>query len=139
MGIKKLKVFGDSELVVHQVGGISSAKHVRMRSYCARVWDIIESFDAFNIISIPWNRNTTADQMATIRAQFDLARDFLTGSQVVGVVVCPTIPKNDTYWQVFESDEHITLFIQSSGEFVDQLQPKIKEAYRNHVIKTKIQ
>lgn len=50
------------------------------------------------------------------------------------MVVCSDIPDNDTHWQVFESDEHISLFIQSLGEFVDQLQLKIKEAYGNQVI-----
>lgn len=132
-----MKVLGNSELVVHQVRGISSAKHVRMRSYRARAWDLIESFDAFNIISIPWKLNTIADQMATIGAQFDPSTSLLTRSQVVGLFVHPTIPNNDTHWQVFESDEQIALFIQISGEFFDQLQPKVKEAYRNQVIQLK--
>lgn len=98
MGIKKLKVFGDSELVVHQVQGISSVKHVCMRSYCFRVWDLIESFDAFNITNIPRTLNTEADHMATIGAHFDLAVDLLAGHSAFNMVVRPTIPDNDTYW-----------------------------------------
>ncbi|XP_059070811.1 uncharacterized protein LOC131860415 [Cryptomeria japonica] len=66
MGTKQLKVLGDSELIVHQVRGISSAKHVHKRSYRHRTWDLIESFDAFNIQSIPRKTNAFVDQMATI-------------------------------------------------------------------------
>ncbi|XP_059070727.1 uncharacterized protein LOC131860348 [Cryptomeria japonica] len=121
MGIKKLKVLGDSKLVVHQVRGISSAKHVRMRSYRSKVWDLIESFDAFNITSIPQTLNTVADHMATIGAHFDPVVDLLVGHLAVSIMVRPAIPDNDTYWKVFESDEQIALFIQSSGEFANQL------------------
>lgn len=35
---------------------------------------------------------------------------------------------------MFKSDEHIASFIQYSGEFVDQLQPKILEAYEGKII-----
>lgn len=98
MGIKKLKVFGDSELVVHQVRGISNAKHVCMRSYCSRVWDLIENFDAFNITSIPRTLNTEADHMATIGAHFDPTVNLLVGHPAVSMVVHLAIPNNDTYW-----------------------------------------
>ena len=53
------------------------------------------------------------------------------------MLVRPVIPDNDQSWQVFESDEHIASFIQHSGEFVDQLQPKIAEAYEGQIMQLK--
>lgn len=47
------------------------------------------------------------------------------------------MPDNDIHWQVFESDDHIAMFIQQSEEFVDQLQPKVSEAYGDQVINWK--
>lgn len=97
IGIKKFKVLGDSELVVHEVRGISSAKHVCMRSYHATTWDLIKSFNAFNIVSIPQKLNVVVDRMAMIGSQFDPATDLLTDSQVVCVVDRPSISNNDTH------------------------------------------
>lgn len=97
MGIKKLKVLGDSELVVNEIRGISSAKHVCMRSYCHKAWDLIESFDAFNIQRIPHKANASVDRMAIVGSNFDPTVDLLVNPQVVGVIVRPAIPDNDTH------------------------------------------
>lgn len=75
--------------------------------------------------------------MATIGSQFDPIANFLTNPQEVHVVAQPSILDNDTHWQVFESDEQISLFIQNSGEFADQMQPKVKEAYGDQIIQVK--
>lgn len=72
--------------------------------------------------------------MATIGSQYDPVADLLANSQIVFVVVRPDIPNNDSHWKVFESDEKIPLFIQNLGEFADQLQPKVEEAYGNQII-----
>lgn len=55
----------------------------------------------------------------------------------VQVVVRPAILDNDTHWQVFENAKHIAMFIQQFKEFVDQLQPRVSEAYGNQVIQLK--
>lgn len=97
LAVKKLKVLGDTKLVVNQIRGISSAKHVRMRSYRQRDWDLIESFDAFNIQRIPRKADASADRMATIGSNFDPTMDFLVNPQAVGIMVEPAIPDNDTH------------------------------------------
>lgn len=66
-------------------------------------------------------RNAFADQMATSGSQFDPVVDLLVNPQVINVIVRPAIPDNDTHWQVFESNEQITLFIQNFREFTDQV------------------
>lgn len=52
-GIDYLKVYGDSELIVNQVRGLSVAKNDALKSYRNRVWNIIEEFNAFNLIYVP--------------------------------------------------------------------------------------
>lgn len=108
-----------------------------MRSYRHRTWDLIESFDAFNIQKIPRKTNAFVDRMATIGSHFDPVVDLLVNPQAISVIIRPAIPDNDTHWQVFKSDEKTTLFIQNSREFADQLQPKVKEAYEDQIIQLK--
>lgn len=68
MGIKKIMVLEDSELVVNQVQGLSVTKNFHMRSYRHKSWDIIESFEAFNIQIVPIEKNAGANRMETIRS-----------------------------------------------------------------------
>ena len=49
-GVKCLKVFGDSELIVNQVKGLHVIDNDTLKSYKNKVWDEIENFDAFNLI-----------------------------------------------------------------------------------------
>ena len=51
--IKLLKARGDAEIIVKQVKGMFSVKNQRLKHYKNRVWDEIESFDAFGIEAIP--------------------------------------------------------------------------------------
>jgi ribonuclease HI len=59
MGIKELSVFGDAELIVHQIKNLYQTKHPRLRSYINEVWDLVGNFfSAFNISFIPREENT---------------------------------------------------------------------------------
>jgi ribonuclease HI len=54
MGIEKISVFGDVELIVNQIRNIYHAKHPRLRIYRNEVWDLVDSFlSSFNISFIP--------------------------------------------------------------------------------------
>ncbi|HEX4849369.1 MAG TPA: ribonuclease HI family protein, partial [Puia sp.] len=48
-GIKMLRVFGDSELIVSQIRDKYASKNKRLKQYKHAVWDTIELFDAFSI------------------------------------------------------------------------------------------
>jgi len=52
-GVKNIQVYGDSELVVNQVKSKFLCKILSMLKYKHRVWDLTESFDAFNLVPIP--------------------------------------------------------------------------------------
>jgi ribonuclease HI len=54
MGIEEISIFGDAELIVHQVRNIYQVKHPKLRIYRNEVWDLIDNFFlAFNISFIP--------------------------------------------------------------------------------------
>jgi len=44
MKIEELVVFGDVELIVHQVKNLYQAKQVRLRNYINEVWDLVDNF-----------------------------------------------------------------------------------------------
>jgi ribonuclease HI len=44
MKIEELAVFGDAELIVHQVRNLYKDKYLRLRAYRNEVWDMIDSF-----------------------------------------------------------------------------------------------
>jgi ribonuclease HI len=63
MRIEELAVFGDVELIIHQVKNMYQSKHPMLRTYKNEVWDIVDSlFLAFSHLfqekrtlwQIPW-------------------------------------------------------------------------------------
>jgi ribonuclease HI len=67
MGIEKISVFGDVELIIQQIRNIYQAKHPRLRSYRNEVWDLIDSFFLdFNISFIPRGENTVVDSLVVL-------------------------------------------------------------------------
>ncbi|KAH9323479.1 hypothetical protein KI387_018118, partial [Taxus chinensis] len=71
-GINILQVFGDSELIVNQVKGQHATKNGLLKNYKNRVWDLIEDFKDFNIVSIPRKKNEAADRLAAVGETFDV-------------------------------------------------------------------
>jgi ribonuclease HI len=65
MGIEELSVFGDAELIVHQIKNIYQTKNPRLRSYRNEVyWDLVDNFfSSFNISFIPREDNTMVDSL----------------------------------------------------------------------------
>jgi ribonuclease HI len=44
MKIEELVVFGDVELIIHQVKNLYQAKNPRLRAYINEIWDLVDSF-----------------------------------------------------------------------------------------------
>ncbi|XP_059068184.1 uncharacterized protein LOC131858754 [Cryptomeria japonica] len=105
MQIKKLKVRGDTELIVKQVRGLFAIKNERLRHYRNHVWDEIEAFDAFSIEVIPREFNSKADSLAVSIAFLVPHPDFTTDTYMVELVYRPSVPDNSESWQVFENDK----------------------------------
>ncbi|KAH9328235.1 hypothetical protein KI387_000343, partial [Taxus chinensis] len=94
-------VFGDSELVANQVRGLNAVKNDLLKNYKNRVWDLMEDFKAFNIMSIPRKENEAADRLAVVGAAFDVVDNIKRdkGQPHIHVVVRPAVPDNNTCWQ----------------------------------------
>ena len=69
MGVKHLRVLGDSNLVVCQAKGSFSLKEPSLAPYRAMVQRMEEKFSIFEIEHAPRNENRSADVLATLGSQ----------------------------------------------------------------------
>jgi ribonuclease HI len=115
--IKKLSVFGDAELIVHQTKKKFQTKHPRLRSYRNEVWDLVEnSFSEYDISFIPREENYVAYSLAILARNFRILIPPKL-KYVVEVKYKPSIPDNVKYWKVFEDDLELKKFLESVDEF----------------------
>lgn len=136
---KCLKFFGDSELVVNQVRNIHVTKNDVLKMYKHRIWDLIEYFDAFNLLSIPRSQNKETNRLVALGAQFDIPKELenIDRQQYVKFFVRPSVLDNNVNWQVFYSDEQIANFLIEEAEFSTRNQRKFNEQYENHFLQLK--
>jgi ribonuclease HI len=73
MNIEELVVFGDAELIFHQVKNTYQAKHPRLRIYINEVLDLIDSlFLAFNISFVPREEKTMENSLVVSASNFKI-------------------------------------------------------------------
>jgi ribonuclease HI len=117
MKIEELLVFGDAELIVHQVRNIYQEKHPRLRTYRNEVWDLIDSFFlTFNISFVPREDNTLVDSLYVSASNFKIPLPPKLKYDVE-VKYRPSIPDNVKNWKVFEVDLEIKIFLETIEEF----------------------
>jgi ribonuclease HI len=117
MGIDKLSVFGDSELIIHQIKNIYQTKQQRLKQYIIEVWDYVDNlFLAFNITFVHRNLNQQTDSLALAASNFKTPM-FPNLKFEVEVRHRPSIPDNIKHWQVFKDDEEIQRFLKTIEEF----------------------
>ena len=66
MGVKSIKLFSDSRLVVGQVRGEFEAKDERMQGYLSQVKCLQLKFDSFDLLDVPRGGNAHADSLAVL-------------------------------------------------------------------------
>ena len=66
MGIKKLDIGSDSQLIVNQLLGTYQARDLKMASYLQHVKTLQSNFKEFNITYIPKLDNSHADTLANL-------------------------------------------------------------------------
>jgi ribonuclease HI len=79
MGIEILNVKGDSDLVILQVKNKYACKSERLRRYRNAIWDVIELFDAMDLIAIPRDQNNLADSLAVAASSLQPLEDLMKG------------------------------------------------------------
>jgi ribonuclease HI len=107
MGIKKIAIFGDAELIIHQVRNAYRANNPRLRNYRNEVWDLIDNFfSAFNIAFIPREDNVVADSLVVSASQFKVPQPSMAKYDVE-IKYRPSVSDNVKHWKVFEDDLEI--------------------------------
>ena len=66
LGVKRLDVRGDSQLVVDQVMKESSCHDPKMEAYCSAVRRLEDKFDGLELNHVPRKYNEDADELAKI-------------------------------------------------------------------------
>jgi hypothetical protein len=118
MGIKKLSVFGDAELIFHQTKNLFQTKHPKLRSYINEVWDLVEFFfSEYDISFISREENSMDDSLAVLASHYRIPIPPKIKYDVK-FKYRPSIPDNVKYWKVFEDDLELKKFIEFVDEFV---------------------
>ena len=70
MGIMCLKIFGDADLIIHQVNNTFQAKNIRLKAYRDEVWKLRDSFMFFELSYIPRAMNHLVDSLVVSASLF---------------------------------------------------------------------
>jgi hypothetical protein len=117
MKIEELTVFGDIELIVHQVRNRYQDKHPRLRAYINEVWDMIDGFFLdFNISFVSREENTMADSLVVLVSKFRVPLPPKLKYDVE-VKYSHSILDNAKHWKDFEDHLEIKRFLETMDEF----------------------
>jgi len=64
LGIKKIKIFVDSELLAKQINGVYRVKHSNLIPLWTMTMNILKSFSDYSVTHIPREMNKEADSLA---------------------------------------------------------------------------
>lgn len=70
--IKKIGIYGDSELVINQVKVIYQAKHPRMRAYINVILDLLPDILEYQFMIVPREHNAIADALVVSANLFNI-------------------------------------------------------------------
>ena len=100
------------------------------------MWDLLENFDACNILVVYRSKNQHADILASVGAQYDIVNSINAQSnhQHIKIITRPSIPDNNVNREVFESDEQILQFLFEDDIFANSNQKRYKDQYGDQVL-----
>jgi ribonuclease HI len=109
----KIKVFGDSDIVIRQVRNTIHCLSSHLKHYHHDVWEFIKSFDAFNISLVPRSFNFDVDLLANVASRLIPSKNLLPNTFFMEFLYRPSIPDNVTNWRVFDDDKKIIEIVKS--------------------------
>jgi ribonuclease HI len=130
-GVKCLNIKGDSDLVIQQLKNKFACNSKRLKGYRNAILDSLNDLDAFNLIAIPREQNSKADELAVVASTLQLPDDLVDENILVEVIFWPSIPNNIDHWQVFDDDKKMIKFLTHMHEYLD-LDISIKEEGCNY-------
>jgi ribonuclease HI len=118
-GVKCLNIKGDSDLVIQQLKNKFACKSERLKGYRNAIWAMMDDFDALNLIAIPREQNSKADELAVAASTLSVPDSLIDENISVEVIFRPSVPDNLNHWQVFEDDKQVIKFLTHMHEFSD--------------------
>jgi ribonuclease HI len=118
-GVKCLNIRGDSDLVIQQLKNKFTCKSKRLIGYRNAIWDLINDLDALNLIAIPREQNSKADELAVVASTLQLPDNLIEENISIEVIFRPLVPDNMNHWQVFDDDKQVIKFLTHMHEFSD--------------------
>jgi hypothetical protein len=118
---KKIKVFGDYEIVIRQVRNTIHCLSSHLKHYQLEVWELIKSFDSFNISYVPHSLNYDVDLLVNVASRLIPSNRLMPDTFSVELLYRPSIPDNITSWRVFDNDQHIIRFLHLKDTFKDSV------------------
>jgi ribonuclease HI len=118
-GIKCLNIKGDSDLVIQQLKNKFACRSERLKGYRNAIWNLINDFDAIDLIAIPREQNSKADELAVAASTLQLPDSLIDENISVEVIFRPSVPDNMNHWQVFDDDKQMVKFLLHIHEFSD--------------------
>jgi hypothetical protein len=79
----------------------------------------MDHFEAFNITSIPREKNILVDSLAIATSRMSPLEDYEASRFTVELLYKPSFPNNISNWKVFEGDEQIINFLTNQDNFKD--------------------
>jgi ribonuclease HI len=118
-GIKCLNIKGDSDLVIQQLKNKFTCKSERLKGYRNTIWAMMDDFDALDLVAIPREKNSKADELAVAASTLTVSDSLIDENISVEVIFRPSIPDNRNHWQVFQDDKQVIKFLTHMHEFSD--------------------
>lgn len=119
LGLRKIQIFGDSEIVIRQVKNQVHCVSAHLLNYHDKVCEQLKLFDEFFINSVPRNQNFAADLLANVASKLIPATKMPTTTFSVQLLFRPSMLDNVTNFIVFDDDEQIINFLALKDAFKD--------------------
>jgi hypothetical protein len=91
---------GDSDLVIQQVKNKFACKSEKLKGYKNEILYMLNELDAVNLIAIPREQNSTADELAVAASTLTVSDSLANENISVEVIFRPSVPDNKNHWQV---------------------------------------
>jgi hypothetical protein len=114
---KKIKFFGDIEIIIRHVRNKIHYLSSHLKNNQHEVWELIKSFDAFNINHVPSSLNSHVDLFTNAVARHIPSENLLPDTFSMELLYKPSIPNNVTNLRVFFDDKNIISFLYMEDTF----------------------
>jgi ribonuclease HI len=97
---KKVKVFGDSEIIIKQVRNTIYFLSSHLKHYQLEVWELLKSFSTFNISYLPHSLNYDTDFLSNVVSRLIPSDGLMPNTFSFELIYMPSILNKITNWSL---------------------------------------